>query len=78
MDRLFPDCMLLAVLLRLDYKPASRWAPEVSMPCLTEEIRMVDEVRLISKEAQFVVDQSLEFQCLRLAHEDVRSIVGVN
>ena len=48
------------------------------MPHLTEEIKMVDEALLISKETQFVVDQSLEFQCICLACEDVCSTVGVH
>lgn len=48
------------------------------MPCLTKEIVVMDEACLILKDAKFVVDQSIEFRCLRLTCKDVRSTIGVH
>ena len=78
MDFAFSDCVVAAMLSRLDYKPGNTWAVEVPQPRLTSEIVAVDEARLVSQAAKTTIDRSVAYRCLRLARQDVQSIVGVH
>ena len=78
MERAFADCMVAEMVSRLHYKAPQNWAPEVRQLRLTKEIAAVDEARLVSQAAKEAVDASVEYRCLRLAREDVKSTVGVH